>query len=337
MKLTPFIAGCAAVAVLATPALGWTNEDHELFDIVSALESAEGKGTNFYSFLNVTKSATEKDIGKAYRKRSLELHPDKNPDDKKIADRFARLGLIASILRDAEKRKRYDFFYENGVPKWRGTGYYYSRYRPGLGAVVGGLVVFSCFVQYIFLYLTARVQKFRITAFRNQALEAAWGPSKKPQPGKKKLKVKTGDQGDALGLPGVNNGKPLGPGSTIEMAIEGDKVWIIENKKETLLTEDNAVKPALKDTWLPKAILSRLPSSSSKKNKKKKSVKKPSSGFASATSATSGDDATSGEDATSGGEGGVRKVKGPGKGVVGEGKIGGRRRKTIPRPVKKAD
>ncbi len=28
---------------------------------------------------------------------------------------------------------RYDFFYKNGVPIWRGTGYYYSRFRPGLG------------------------------------------------------------------------------------------------------------------------------------------------------------------------------------------------------------
>ena len=28
---------------------------------------------------------------------------------------------------------RYDFFYKNGLPKWRGTGYYYSRFRPGLG------------------------------------------------------------------------------------------------------------------------------------------------------------------------------------------------------------
>lgn len=32
--------------------------------------------------------------------------------------------------------RSYDFFYKNGVPKWRGTGYYYSRFRPGLG--VGG-------------------------------------------------------------------------------------------------------------------------------------------------------------------------------------------------------
>ena len=29
--------------------------------------------------------------------------------------------------------RSYDFFYKNGVPKWRGTGYYYSRFRPGLG------------------------------------------------------------------------------------------------------------------------------------------------------------------------------------------------------------
>lgn len=52
---------------------------------------------------------------------------------KGIHDRFARLGVIAAILRNGEKRKRYDFFYKNGVPKWRGTGYYYERFRPGLG------------------------------------------------------------------------------------------------------------------------------------------------------------------------------------------------------------
>lgn len=27
---------------------------------------------------------------------------------------------------------RYDHFYKNGVPRWRGTGYYYSRWRPGM-------------------------------------------------------------------------------------------------------------------------------------------------------------------------------------------------------------
>jgi len=67
--------------------------------------------------------------------------PDKNPGVKGIHERFARLGVVATILRNKESRKRYDFFYKNGVPKWRGTGYYYSRFRPGLG-VIGFLTSF---------------------------------------------------------------------------------------------------------------------------------------------------------------------------------------------------
>lgn len=39
---------------------------------------------------------------------------------------------------------------------------YYSRYRPGLGAVLAGLTVFSCFIHYVVLYLTFRVSKMRI-------------------------------------------------------------------------------------------------------------------------------------------------------------------------------
>ncbi|GAA5982570.1 hypothetical protein JCM11641_002586 [Rhodosporidiobolus odoratus] len=329
MKLAPIVAGAATLALVASPALAWTNEDHEIFDIVSALEKAEGKGTTFYTFMNTTKAATDKELAKAYRKRSLELHPDKNPDNKQVADRFARLGVINAILKDEEKRKRYDFFETNGVPKWRGTGYYYSRYRPGLGAVVTGLVVFSCFVQYLFLYMQWRLQKMRIGQFRTQALEAAWGPTKKPLAGRKKLKVKLGEQGDPLGLPGINDGKPTGPNTAVEMVVEGDNVFIVENRKENLLTEDAAIKPTFKSTWLPAQIYKRLPGSATAANKKsKKAYRKPSS--LAVPDATSGDEsgATS-DDATSGGEG---KPRVQGKGIEGMGKVGGRRRKTVPRP-----
>jgi hypothetical protein len=88
--------------------------------------------------------------GPHYSLDSLHDSPDKNPNVKGIHERFARLGVIATILRNKEGRQRcvdrfnssfvydtrrfrYDFFYKNGVPKWRGTGYYYSRFRPGLG------------------------------------------------------------------------------------------------------------------------------------------------------------------------------------------------------------
>ncbi|CCJ29029.1 unnamed protein product [Pneumocystis jirovecii] len=97
----------------------WSTADYEIFDIVSALESTEGKGTTFYSFLNLKKGPDSKidEINKAYRQKALELHPDKIKDKKlhKISqERFSRLGLIANILRDDERKKRYDFFYKNG-------------------------------------------------------------------------------------------------------------------------------------------------------------------------------------------------------------------------------
>lgn len=254
---------------------------------------------------------------------------------------------------------------------------YYSRYRPGLTGVVAGLLVFSCFIQYVYQYLTFRVQKMRIAAyvtfhtpfprsdsftssrrFRTQALEAAWGPTKKALEGRKKLKVKMTEQGDPLGMPGINGGKPTGPGSVVEMVVEGENVYIVENRKgpsfltsplhslrillthspspaETLLNEDSAVKPSFKSTWLPQQIIPYLPPSlvASISSKPKKSYKKPSAG-----GITSGEDSgTASDDATSGGEGTARIPRGPGKGIEGLGKVGGRRRKTVPRPAAKPE
>lgn len=82
--------------------------DHEIFDLVSALEAAEGKGTDFYTFVGVDPAASVEVINKAYRRRSLALHPDKNPGVKDIQARFARLGVITNILRDPVKRERYN-------------------------------------------------------------------------------------------------------------------------------------------------------------------------------------------------------------------------------------
>ena len=48
-------------------------QDHEIFDLVSELEAAEGKGTTFYSWLAVPHTASTADIAKAYRKKSMLL------------------------------------------------------------------------------------------------------------------------------------------------------------------------------------------------------------------------------------------------------------------------
>ncbi|KAG8920625.1 hypothetical protein FRC02_000793, partial [Tulasnella sp. 418] len=63
--LTLLIASFTLFAVV----LGWTKEDYEIFDLVSAIEAAEGKGTTFYSWLEVSPTATSSEIGKAYRKK----------------------------------------------------------------------------------------------------------------------------------------------------------------------------------------------------------------------------------------------------------------------------
>ncbi|EMR08684.1 hypothetical protein PNEG_02862 [Pneumocystis murina B123] len=158
----------------------WSNIDYEIFNIVSSLEETEGKGTTFYSFLDLKKGPNSKidEINKAYRQKALELHPDKIKDKKsyKISqERFSKLGLIANILRNDESKKRYDFFYKNGFPKWKGSGYYYSRYRPGFSFVLLILLIIFSSFQYIASKLNATRNRNRIKYYISSARYAARG------------------------------------------------------------------------------------------------------------------------------------------------------------------
>lgn len=65
-------------------------------------------GRDFYSILNIRKSATLNEVKKAYRKLAKELHPDKNKDDPDASTKFQDLGAAYEVLSDAEKRKTYD-------------------------------------------------------------------------------------------------------------------------------------------------------------------------------------------------------------------------------------
>lgn len=91
--------------------------------------------------------------------------PDKNKGDTKAKERFTRLGVIVSILRDPTSRERYNFFYKNGVPRWRGTGYLYSRFRPGLGTVIIVLSLIAAGMQYIAGQINYHQEKKKILQF----------------------------------------------------------------------------------------------------------------------------------------------------------------------------
>lgn len=63
---------------------------------------------DLYALLGLNKSASDAEIKKAYRKLAKELHPDRNPNDAKIAERFKTITAAYTILSDAEKRQQYD-------------------------------------------------------------------------------------------------------------------------------------------------------------------------------------------------------------------------------------
>jgi len=232
------------LALLATCALAWTKEDHEIFDLVGAVEAAEGKGTTFYSWLDVPSTATTSEISKSYRKKSIQLHPDKNPGVKGIEKRFARLGVIAKILRNKESRKHYDFFYKNGVPKWRGTGYYYSRFRPGVGTVFTFLALVTSVMQYIFKKMNYNRDVVRIEKIIHEAKIAAWGNKLVPGAGQKKVKVNLG------GAARMDEEGNMIPGKMIDMLVEGDDVFILDGPDMVKVDSSTAVPPSIFDTWV---------------------------------------------------------------------------------------
>ena len=61
-----------------------------------------------YTLLGVPRSATEADIKKAYRKLAKELHPDRNKDNPKAAERFSETTRAYDLLSDKDKRAQFD-------------------------------------------------------------------------------------------------------------------------------------------------------------------------------------------------------------------------------------
>jgi len=63
---------------------------------------------DFYDILGVTKSASAEEIKKAYRKKAIQFHPDKNPGDNAAEDKFKEAAEAYEILSNVEKKQRYD-------------------------------------------------------------------------------------------------------------------------------------------------------------------------------------------------------------------------------------
>jgi curved DNA-binding protein len=72
---------------------------------------------DYYETLGVSKTASDAEIKKAYRKLAREYHPDRNPGDKQAEAKFKELQQAYDVLSDKQKRAQYDRFGSAGPPR----------------------------------------------------------------------------------------------------------------------------------------------------------------------------------------------------------------------------
>ena len=208
----------------------------------------------------MTPKASQADISAAFKQKSRTMHPDKvkrsfrkttvgrKPTKKQIeahakeaSDRYARLGLVNKVLL-GEGRARYDHFLHHGFPAWKGTGYYYARFRPGFGSVLLGLFIFVGGAgHYLALYLNWKRQRDFLIRYINFARRQAWG--------------------DNLNIPGVEAAP-------------------VEEKKSEPQEEEGPRQPMNRRERRMQEAQEKKPVKGEKKEKKVKKVTPPSSGSA---------------------------------------------------------
>src|SRR5664279_4162938 len=93
--------------------------------------------TDYYKILGISKTASEEDIKKTYRKLARKLHPDLNPNDKEANKKFQQINEANEVLSDPEKRKKYDQYREQYGENWENAEQFEKARQSGAYAGEG--------------------------------------------------------------------------------------------------------------------------------------------------------------------------------------------------------
>ncbi|EFO20652.2 hypothetical protein LOAG_07839 [Loa loa] len=136
-----------------TTVLAWTTQEFFIYDLV------EEVGESFYDFYGISKDAEISNIKKAYRRLSMEWHPDRNPD-KKAEEQFRKIAAIYEVLKSHNLREEYDRILENGLPDWRQPVFYYRRAHK-LSWFEGVVILLTiCSIGHYFMLWGAYIDKY---------------------------------------------------------------------------------------------------------------------------------------------------------------------------------
>ncbi|MCQ2188391.1 MAG: molecular chaperone DnaJ [Paludibacteraceae bacterium] len=95
---------------------------------------------DYYEVLGVSKTATADELKKAYRKKAIQYHPDRNPDNPEAEAKFKEAAEAYEVLSDENKRARYDKYGHAGLDDQGGFG--------GFGGFGGGMSMEDIFSQF---------------------------------------------------------------------------------------------------------------------------------------------------------------------------------------------
>lgn len=96
---------------------------------------------DYYEVLGVAKNATADEIKKAYRKKAVQYHPDKNPGDKEAEEKFKEAAEAYDVLSDPQKKARYDQYGHagmGGAGGFSGGGFSMDDIFSQFGDIFGG-------------------------------------------------------------------------------------------------------------------------------------------------------------------------------------------------------